>query len=304
MNPYLRVIQPIRPSTFFFAKEILEGTWPEMEPESSTRPSPHAELLEEEPIDPEPKSISERTRASSDILMATATIGLFFGDELIAKAVAPKWLMADNHFFRYGTYKEAVILFPSPDEPRTRVHYRNPGDWWWEGVQSSESFWWKEAPTAEAIDMWNAIEEEIVDEINAWEPPPPTNMESATPAIIGALSRTTQSQSFKVLDPRLYSGVGIVYAIWSAPFPGREAPFPIFAIRRERKHPQPPAAAFGVDPSAAHTPWRLYFNADEVVIAAVAALETEAGITFPENYDPQSTINRLESEVQSVLHGD
>ncbi len=311
MNPYLRVIQPIRPSTFFFAKEILEGTWPEMEPVSSTRPLPHVKLLKEQPIEGElPHAIGgEGVLTTSDILTALATIGLFFDNELLAKVQAAKWLMVDNHFFRYGNYREAVITPPGATDagvprPKPREPIFKP-QWWWEGA--SPLIWWKEETSVEeAVDMWIDIENKIVDEINAWEPPPPTSLEQATEPILMALGKVTES--FLIPHPSSesvewsYRG-GIVYAIWTDPFPGRESPFPIFAVREERE------AGSGLGVIHSPTKPTLYFSAKAAVVAALRVLWDYTGTTinasgfWPEDFDPQPIIDRLESEVQTLMEG-
>ena len=290
MNPYLRVIQPIRPSTFFYAKEMLEGNWPEMEPKSGTRPTPHVELLEEDPIGPKKPT-------------AKAIIGLFFDNELTAKAITRKWLLVDNHFFLYGSYSQAGAISPHQHEPP------KGGEWQWE----EGWHWWEhEDTTNEVLDMWTDIGNMLVDEIDAWEPPPPTSIESANQPIRSALTRSTESFVVDLPDQLAYlppedkgiefrnpenRSIGIVYAIWTAPFPGRKAPFPIFALQHERVD----RSGSTIHRTESQT---LYFDAEEAVLAAVVALERYTKITFPADYNLLPTMNRLENEVESVLHGD
>ncbi len=95
MNPYLRIKQQsIRPTSYLYAEHVLQGRWPEMEPVSSTRAFPRIEILSEKPIG-EPKL------GFAHFPAALATMGLFYGDELIAKLYAQKWLMVDNQVFVY-----------------------------------------------------------------------------------------------------------------------------------------------------------------------------------------------------------
>ncbi len=271
MNPYLRIDQPIRPSAFFYARQILQAKWPEMEPVSSMRPIPRAEVLEAEPIGWEGS-------AGTNLLTALATIGLFFDDELIAKAVAAKWLMADDHFFRYGSYKEAV----ERKAPETK---REEGKGFrWEG---SEGFWWREDPTDAVLDMWINIEQRIIEAADAWEPPAPTSVESATPVILDALHRQPSIASFSVPHPSYRSsGVGITYGIWTDPFPRREPPFPIFAVRRE-------------EATSDETHPTLYFKADEAVLSAYAMISER--IAFPKDFSVQPAINTLQRLVQTLI---
>ncbi len=274
MNPYLRIHQPIRPSTYFYAKEILQGEWPEMESVSSTTPIPHAEILEEEPI-------SEKRRHEGEPYSALATIGLFFGDDFIEKAQAYKWLMVANRFFRYVTFDEVI----------NHQEAQNPLYSWEKGYAAG--FWWTDVTD----DLWESIDQMMDEEVKAWEPPPPTSEKSAEAAIVNALRRQPKSEAFTVPspDPNIpNSGVQITYAIWTTPFPGKRPPFPIFAIRRDTARQDPHhdmPEMLGL----------ISFEAEHVVNVAYSMIDNESSLAFPENFNPQPVRDNLKREVQRLL---
>ena len=94
MNPYLRIKQPIRATTYFFAEDVLEGKWPEMEPTSSRMPTPRIELSQEFPIGSE-----------HPLFKALAVFKIYIGDELLGSIRAPKAITINKHgVFRYHSY--------------------------------------------------------------------------------------------------------------------------------------------------------------------------------------------------------
>ncbi len=158
MNPYLRIKQPTGPATaaHLYAKYILHGEWPEMGP-SPKDTTIRAEILTESPIDEEPE------RRSRDSNAAQATIGLFFGDQLINEFPVTKWLLVTDHEFEYsGNQESNLTLFHG-------------------GPHVTE-----EKIPSSLGELRNDVKLVLVDAYKKWQPKPPTNLDNTKPAFLAA----------------------------------------------------------------------------------------------------------------------
>ncbi len=167
MNPYLRIKQRIRPTAYLYAQHYLEGEWPEMEPESSTKPTLRVEILGESPI------------GKSDIYNeynVEATIGIFFDDELFTKLLAQKWLrVRRDQVLEYGSFNRALHLMGNPRiEPRTRDVYP----------------WLELAP---------GLQDALDDVYEKWYPKPPTSLAAIKPALLEAFGSPLRSAPIGIL---------------------------------------------------------------------------------------------------------
>lgn len=190
MNPYLRLKTRVPDSTFFYAWEFLESSWPETEPQSSTRPKASF------------KVVDEKICSGSDSGYAIVTVAIYAGDDFLGTIPFTKRLRLSNNVFTYSD--------PAPDYPPAL-----PAIIRWDDLlgEKLEDFYnsWEPTGQEECADIWKSAAFDLL-------------INEASRLIMGRTPASDPASEQIFVSYAVWpfgdEGPTIVYAIWGEPLTG------------------------------------------------------------------------------------
>ena len=237
MNPYLRLQKLPRPTAFYYAKQVLEGAWPETQAFSSIKPTVSVQILQEWPIGDAPdqfiESVLSHTATGPSKLPpgAVALMGVFLDNELVAQLPATKFLFLGEDLTFYYNWMKTTVNQESDvmlgTRPTTiikglpRVNFGMSASTNEDVVHLISPILFQ--PIIELMgdgELAYDIGNKIGKAYKKWQPPPPTSLEKAAAAISTAIQgRVRGNNHVAVACPRHSYGspvekVSVIWGLW------------------------------------------------------------------------------------------